>query len=295
MSGSVGFGDYLKAAFWQHWNLLYLFTSAGIFLLAPGFRDAVFALSMAGEIALLSAMVGNARFRRHVLAQSGAETAAVSEDEMALRFNRLFMGLDPQSKALFEQLKKRCESLQSTPSGGDDDKNPLSAETIVESQVNGANRMLWVYLKLLHTQGALQRFLSTTDVGEIDALELAAKTKLNEIQDSDVSDLAAKKRRSLEDTLKTVDDRHANLDRAKENLEFVELELARIYSKISALSEMTVMRQDPTRISGEVDDAARSVETTEQAIGDLQMFNGLTAEDVQAPRILRPKSVALRV
>ena len=50
MAGSVGFGDYLKAAFWQHWNLLYLFTSAGIFMLTPGLRDAVFALALAGEI-----------------------------------------------------------------------------------------------------------------------------------------------------------------------------------------------------------------------------------------------------
>ena len=34
MADVKGFGDYLKAAFLQHWNLLYLFGAAGLAILS---------------------------------------------------------------------------------------------------------------------------------------------------------------------------------------------------------------------------------------------------------------------
>jgi len=270
----------------QHWNVLYMIGAVAFAVLTPGYRETLLALAAAGELSILAALVGSDRFRRTVNARAGAQESKLSAEELNRRFNTLYMGLSKDSKGLFDQLKKRCEALRGTGLDGADE-NDGGLDKMNQNQLQGANRLLWVYLKLLHTHGALQRFLATTDEREIDQLENAAKAKLKEIPDAAAGEIEAKKRRSLEDTLSTLAARRDNLKRARENLEYVQLELARIASKVTALSEMTVMRQDPARITSEVDDAARSVETTEQAIGELQMFNGLTAEDnTQAPPIL---------
>lgn len=282
MAGQLGFFDYLKAALMQHWNVLYMIGALAFAILTPGYRETLLALAAAGELSILAALVGSDRFRRTVNARAGARESQLTTEELNRRFNSIYMGLGKDAKALFDQLKKRCEALRGTGLDGDDG----GMDKMNENQLQGANRLLWVYLKLLHTHGALQRFLATTDEREIDQLDTAAKAKLKDIPADALGEIEAKKRRSLEDTLSTVTARRENLRRARENLEYVQLELARIASKVTALSEMTVMRQDPARITTEVDDAARSVETTEQAIGELQMFNGLTAEDAQAPPIL---------
>lgn len=289
----MGFVDYLKAAFLQRWNLLYLFGVVGLTVLTPSHADAVLALGAAGEAALLAALVGNERFRRAINSQANAAADKRSSEEVMQRFNTLYMGLDRDSRLRFDALKKRCEVLRGVEFN-DDDVEDKGFDKISENQLQGVNKLLWVYLKLLHTHGALLQFLSNTDAREINALEEAAKARLKDIPENSENPNDDKKRKSLEDTLASAKLRRDNLQRARDNLEYVQLELARIASKVTALAEMTVSRHNPDAITNQVDDAARSVETTEQAIGDLRMFNGLTAEDVQAPRILQPTTPRVR-
>jgi len=93
-------------------------------------------------------------------------------------------------------------------------------------------------------------------------------------------------RRSVEETLKTHLTRRANFVKAQDNYEFIGLEMDRISAKLTALSEMSINRQDPSMITNEVDQVAHSVESTEQAIGELSMFAGISAEDEYAPQIV---------
>lgn len=290
----MGFIDYLKAAFLQHWNILYLFGVLGLTVLTPSYADAVLALGAAGEAALLASLVGNERFRRMVNSRANAAADKRSSEEVMQRFNALYLGLDREARARFDALKKRCEVLRGVEFNDDDSSERGGIDKIAENQLQGVNKLLWVYLKLLHTHGALLQFLANTDAREINALEEAAKARLKDIPENSENPNDEKKRRSLEDTLASAKLRRDNLQRARDNLEYVQLELARIASKVTALAEMTVSRHNPDAITNQVDDAARSVETTEQAIGDLRMFNGLTAEDVQAPRILQPPTPRVR-
>jgi hypothetical protein len=64
------------------------------------------------------------------------------------------------------------------------------------------------------------------------------------------------------------------------------LELERIHAKLMVLAEMAINRQDLTTITSGVDAAARSVETTERTISDLNSFTGLGMEDETAPEII---------
>ncbi|MGD0093623.1 MAG: hypothetical protein ABSE73_27250 [Planctomycetota bacterium] len=284
MAGKADFLTYLKAVFRNRWNLLFLAggVAASFVSGAPSF---FLPLVAAAEVAFLTAVATNPRFQRALDSQTGAAEAERTAATMQRRFNQLFFALASEAQELFNQMRRRCEVLR--PSGPQD---PTSSDAhldgFAQSQAAGVNKLLWVYLKLLHTKATLDHFLRTTDEDEIVNLEQTTRLRLEALPKESSDELTAKKRHSLEDTLATATARRENLKRAKENREFVELELERIAAKLTALSEMAVNRQDPERITSEVDDVARSVEGTEQAINELQAFTGLSKEDEQAPPIL---------
>ena len=293
MAGKGHFGTYVKAVFSNRWNLLFL-AGGVVASFITGHADVFLALVAAAEVGFLTAVASNPRFQRSVDSQAGAAEAERSNESLLRRFNQLYYALTGEAQEQFNCMRKRCESLRPA---AQPDSAPADAriDSFAQSQAAGVDKLLWVYLKLLHTKVTLDRFLKTTDADEILNLEQSTRQRLEALpvgQASSLSykdstaELTAKKRRSLEDTLATATARRENLKRAKDNCEFVQLELERIAVKLTALSEMAVNRQDPGQITNEVDDVARSVEGTEQAINDLQSFTGLSKEDAQAPPIL---------
>jgi len=279
MSGQLHFGDYLAAAFKNRWNLLLLIGGAAAAIIAPR-TDVGLSILLAAELGFVTLMASNPRFQRAISAERNAEVSQKTSQTMSRRFLELYHGLDDPARKQFEALRVRCEVLRSSTEGN-------TVEQFSDEQLSGVDRLLWVYLKLLHTRLKLQRFFRTTDRNEIENLEQTTRLRLEALPKDATDDLAVKKKRSLEDTLATAVARKDNLKRAQENSEFVELELERIAAKLTAVSEMAINRQDPAQITHEVDDVARSVESTEQAIGELQMLTGLTMEDAEAPPILR--------
>jgi len=284
MAGKAHFGTYVKAVFHNRWNLL-LLAGGAVAAFISGHADVFLALLAAAEVTFLIAVASNPRFQRSVDSQTGAVEAARSTESLLRRFNQLFYALSGEAQEQFNRMRKRCEALR--PSA-QPDSPPADAhlDSFAQSQAAGVDKLLWVYLKLLHTKTTLDRFLKTTDEDEILNLEQTTRQRLEALPRESTDEITAKKRRSLEDTLATATARRDNLKRAKDNCEFVQLELERIAAKLTALSEMAVNRQDPEAITSEVDDVARSVEGTEQAINDLQAFTGLSKEDSQAPPIL---------
>jgi len=279
MSGQLHFGDYLAAAFKNRWNLLLLIGGAAAAIIAPR-TDVGLSILLAAELGFVTLMASNPRFQRAISAERNAEASKQTSQTMSRRFLELYHGLDDPARKQFEALRVRCEVLRSSTEGN-------TVEQFSDEQLSGVDRLLWVYLKLLHTRLKLQRFFRTTDRNEIENLEQTTRLRLEALPKDATDDLAVKKKRSLEYTLATAVARKDNLKRAQENSEFVELELERIAAKLTAVSEMAINRQDPAQITHEVDDVARSVESTEQAIGELQMLTGLTMEDAEAPPILR--------
>jgi len=279
MPGQFHFGDYLAAAFKNRWNLLFLIGGAAAAIIAPH-SEVGLSLLLAAELGLVTLLASNPRFQRAIDAERNAVASQQTSQTMSRRFLELYHGLDDPARKQFEALRVRCEVLRSSTEGN-------TVEQFSDEQLSGVDRLLWVYLKLLHTRLKLQRFFRTTDRNEIQNLEQTTRLRLEALPKDATDDLAVKKKRSLEDTLATAVARRDNLKRAQENSEFVELELERIAAKLTAVSEMAINRQDPAQITHEVDDVARSVESTEQAIGELQMLTGLTIEDAEAPAILR--------
>ena len=143
------------------------------------------------------------------------------------------------------------------------------------------DRLLWIFLRLLVSQQALDRFLRSTNDGEIRARIEDAKTKL--------TSAAAQEERfkhSLEDSVAVHELRLENYKKAGENAEFVRVELDRIEAKIQALVESSVNRQDPNVLSSQIEGVTASVQSTEAAIRELQQITGVVDQMQEPPAIL---------
>ena len=161
MAGKADFLTYLKAVFRNRWNLLFLAGGAALSLLS-GYPSVFLPLLAAAEVAFLTAVASNPRFQRSVNVQTGAAEAARSAESVQRRFNQLYFALSSEAKELFEAVRRRCEVLR--PSAPQDSA-PADAhlDVFAQTQAAGVNKLLWVYLKLLHTKATLDRFLRTTD------------------------------------------------------------------------------------------------------------------------------------
>ena len=291
MAGPQKMGAYIKAAFTHRWNLLAFIGAAAAGAMSPA-PDVVLPLVFAAEMLFLGLVATNPRFHRAVDAEQGAARAAEGAEVMRARFDELYRGLDPLLRKRFEELRVRCGVLAELAGK---DPGSLGMDQVAQSQLGGVNKLLWVYLKLLHTKMTLERFFASIDTDELDRVEREAQRRLEELPKEPGHELAEKKRKSIEDTLTTVLARRANIKRAHENHEFVTLELERIGAKLSGISELAVNRQDPGLLTHDVDDVARSVEATEEAISELQVYSGLTAADFAAPEILSAPPQQVRV
>ncbi|MFN7133628.1 MAG: hypothetical protein ACK4N5_16245 [Myxococcales bacterium] len=288
-SRRLTFGEYFKEAFKNRWNLLFLGGATAAAIIS-GRPDVTLPIVGAIELGALVWAANNPRFQRAIFAQRGAVEASRSTEAMMARYDQLYRALDPKSQEAFDKLRGRCEALRLLAERSAASKN-LGLDQITQEQLAGLNRLLWVYLKLLHTRSTLDHFFASTDQRELERQLEVAKNRLANLPATSTDDIELKKRRSVEDTVSTIQTRLTNLSRAKDNYEFVNLELERVAAKLEAVAELAINRQDPASVTDQVDDAARSVEATEQALSELQVITGITSEDLHAPAILSSQRV----
>jgi hypothetical protein len=280
--------DYLKEAFLFRWNLLFLLggaTAAAMTPLAP----VLLPLVAAGELTYLAGLVSIPRFRAaidakvHAAGKAGSADTAVAAPPVSLV--SMLGGLPPGARTRFERLHARCLEMRGIAAGvrgaaGDDHG---SAEEI---RTPGLDRLLWLFLRLLMSKTALDRFLQSMTEQEISTrlVELrksvAAQTPQGQTGGDD------RILRSLQDSIAMAELRLDNFARAKKNADFVSIELDRIEGKIQALAEMAVNRQDPDFLSSQVDSAAESMRQTEKAVSELQHLTGMADQLEEPPAIL---------
>ena len=298
----MGFARYLKAAFNNRWNLLALFGSLG-FAVLSGAPDVLVPLVLAGEFTYVGLLGANSKFQRYVDAQAAKitrEQGTVSADQT---LQRLMSALPDNMRQRFETLRRRCLELRqiamelkdptlvkspgATPSLQTD--NPLE-----EMQFAGLDRLLWIYLRLLFSQYALDRFLMRTSDEQIQKDITRLEVQLNGVPSGSEDPQQQKIRKTLEDNLATSKARVANLKKARDNREIVRLEIDRLENKIQSLSESAINRQEPDFISGQVDQVVTSMVQTEKTMNDLQFATGLEVNDETVPELLRRETVIVK-
>jgi hypothetical protein len=277
----AGLADYLKEAFLFRWNLLFFLGGLAGAAIGP-LSDVTLPLVFAGELAYLAALTSLPRFRAAIDSRVHAAQGTTAEAKTtAPSLVVMLAGLPGELRKRFEQLHARCVEMRHLAVGvrGASGRDAGSAEEI---RTPGLDRLLWLFLRLLMSKNALDRFLKTMSSEEINArLEQLRKDVASAQQGGDERIV-----RSLQDSIAMAELRLDNYERAKKNAQFVTIELDRMESKIQALAEMAVNRQDPDLISNQVDSAAESMRQTEKAVSELQHLTGLADELQDPPPIL---------
>ncbi len=284
-AGSSSVFAYLKHAFLFRWNLLFFVGGSAAAILSP-FAGAALPIVGALELAYLTGLLAMPRFRTAIDAKlAGAardrSNARVVDPGAQQSLQRIIDSLPPLSLRRFVMLRQRCFEMRDIASGvqGRAAGATDSSESI---RTPALDRLLFLFLKLLMSQDGLDRFLKSTSLKELTARRDDVKTRLASAQ-------AAKDERvtnSLQDSLADAELRLDNYNKSTKDAEFVGLELDRIETKIQALTEMAVSRQDPDAISHQVTAAAESMQHTEDAVNQLQHLTGLADQLAEPPAIL---------
>lgn len=270
-----GAGEYLKRAFFYRWNMLLFLGAAGAALLSP-IPDAMLALVGAAELVYLTGLISHPKFRDSVDAQFHQATRSQAAVTGQRSVQDIVGQFPPEDRLRFEQLRARCLEMRSIAQGVRGKQEPAGED----ANTAALDRLLWVFLRLLTSQQAMRRFLSRTDVKDIQTRLEAARQSLKTTSDDE------RIVRALEDSVNVQEQRLENYNRARQNAEYVRVELDRIEAKIQAITEAAVNRQDPNFLTSQIDSVTESMHTTEKAISELQEITGFVEELQEPPAIL---------
>jgi chemotaxis protein histidine kinase CheA len=292
----------LTAAFKNRWNLLALFGSLG-FAALSGAPDVFVPLILAAELTYVGLLGANSKFQRYVDAQAAKVTREQGTTNADQALQRLMNSLPDSMRQRFETLHRRCLELRQIalelkdPMLAKAPGTPLPLQTdnpLEEMQFAGLDRLLWIYLRLLFSQYALDRFLMRTSDDQIQKDISRLEAQLSNIPATSEDPQQQKIRKTLEDNLATSKARLANLQKARDNREIVRLEIDRLENKIQSLSELAINRQEPDFISGQVDQVVSSMVQTEKTMNELQFATGLEVTDDAVPELLRRETVLVK-
>ncbi len=284
-SSGPGLRDYVKHAFLYPWNLLFFLGGAALAAMSPR-PDAFLPIIGALELAYLTGLSSIPRFRTAIDAKIAAKAragrvsaGAASSSQQSLE--RILESLPAPALRRFLLLRQRCYDMRSIASGvrGQADTGPDSAESI---RTPALDRLLYLFLRLLVSQNGLDRFLRSTSEKELETKLADVRTRLEAAKTAGDERVT----NSLQDSVADAELRLENYRKAAKDAEFVAIELDRIETKIQALIEMGVSRQDPDYLSHQVTAAAESMQHTEAAVNQLQHLTGLADQIEEPPAIL---------
>jgi hypothetical protein len=279
-----GFRRYVRAAFLQPWNLLLFFGSIGM-TVVTGTQDLA-PFIMAAEMTFLAGLASMPRFRTAIDAKINAKERAETEKmtpaaEVALQ--RMVASLPNAGLRRFLSLRQRCYEMRDIAAGIRGQAQTDSGDVAAEAMRNSSlDRLLYLFLKLLVSQSALERFLNTTSERELELRLQDVQARRAQAQTAGDERIV----RSLQDSEADATLRLENYRNSLKDAEFVNVELDRIETKIRTLVEMAVGRQDPDTLSVQVTAAADSMKQTEDAVRNLQHLTGMESALEETPPIL---------
>lgn len=284
----MGFTKYIKAAFNNRWNLLAL--AGGLALAAiSGQADVVAPLVLAAEVAYLGLLGSHPRFQKYVDAADASVRRRELSQSKEQAVDHILRALPKEAQRRFDDLRMRCLKLRELAHNIKQPGAAVSVSGLDSLQLRGLDRLLWVFLRLLFTQYSLARFVDETNPDMIrkDIKQTEQRLANIDAETENTSSFQDKIRRTLEDNLKTCHDRLTNYRKARENLEFVELEIGRLENKIKSLAELAINRQEPDYVSSQIDQVADSMLDTEQTMNELDFATGLGDLDDEVPQLLQ--------
>jgi hypothetical protein len=238
-------------------------------------------LVTAAELAYLGFIGTHPAFRRYVDLASAPPRAEQNRDRAEALSRQVYQELTREDRLRFDEVRERCEALRQLANRIQRPGGRTGGDT------EGLDRLLWMFLRLLHTRRAVNSFLRQTDIRGIEQDIQLAEHNLRGLQGLPEEPSLERKRKLLEETLQTSRTRLENYRRAQANLEVMDLELHRLENTIHSLGELAVTRNEPSALSDQIDLMAESMLQTEQAMGELRIPSSLDLELETVPQLLR--------
>jgi len=274
--GTASLFDYVKGAFLYRWNVLLFLGGVAAAALSP-WPDAALPLVAAIEAAYLGGVISIPKFRKAIDAGVHQKKRSSKNVESERVLRGLIAGLPAESRERFERVKRRCVEMRDIAAAVRGRNSNAAGNVGTDS----LDRLLWVFLRLLVSQGALDRFAASAS---LEGMRKQHKEVKQAFEKAGVDD--ERIRRSLEDSIKVHEKRIENYAKAEADREFVKVEIDRIQAKILALTESSIGRQDAELLSSQIDSVAESMESTEQAITHLEQLTGIVDQLNEPPQIL---------
>lgn len=283
---------YIKSAFTNHWNLLGLAGGAA-FTAVSGQWQVGLPLMAAAEIAWLGFVGTHQKFRQHVDMHEHQKLKADDAAAAKTRARLMLSSLPRGAQRRYELLMEQCQEMRAITKNYQAAQGAESDEFVVESRLEGLDRLLWLYLKLLYTEHSLNRFFETTTIDNIEReieqingrLEREAARPENQQRERIVA--------TLQDSLKTCLGRRKNFEQARDSYELVKAEEKRLENKIRSLAETGISKGDSGLLSNQVDVVAGSIQDTERTLSELEFVTGFsTFEDEAVPEMVKRRVTA---
>jgi hypothetical protein len=282
---------YIRKAFTNHWNLLGIVGGVGFSVLS-GNPAVGLSLVAAAEVAWLGFVGTHPRFQQYVDVTENEEQRSQDAAATDERMRKMFAALPRGLQNRFTELLQQCHELRSISQGYHAANSATEDGTVSELRMNGLDKLLWLYLKLLYTEFSLNRFFETTGVDQIQRDLKQVQERLKREQERPPGTQRDRIVATLQDNLETCEQRLANFSQAKDSYELVRAEQQRLETRIRSLAEMSISQGDPGTISSQVDTVAGSVAQTEKTLEDLKFVTGLSSFDETVPEIIPRQKVA---
>ena len=284
---------YIKAAFANRWNLLGLAGGVGFSVLS-GHPEVGLPLVAAAEVAWLGFVGTHPKFRKSVDMHEYQQSSLVNAEAAETKMRRMLATLSRGAQQRFQKLMDQCEELRKITGQFQAGHGALDTDGILgDVRLEGLDKLLWLFLKLLYTEHSLNRFFETTTIDEIEQEIRGLKARLERETSRPPQQQRDRIMATLQDSLQTCEERRRNFEQARDSFELVKAEQKRLENKIRSLAEMGISKGDPAMLSNQVDSVAGSIQETELALSELEFVTGFSTADEEAvPEIFTRKVVA---
>jgi hypothetical protein len=280
MNANEGILETLKRAAKWRWNLLGLGTGVAFAVLSGPLVLPVLAIVGGLELAYLGFLGLNDRFQAVLRAQEGTKAGDPNQNGMA-EFQQMLGFLSVPDRSRFEALRKRCAALLNLRRTMEAKATPASRN---EFGSEALDRMLWLFLKLLHQKAGLDRFLETTDSSQIESELERSEAQLKEALERNGEGLEGRLVTTIRERSATIRERLDNHRKAGENHELVCAEIDKTEQQINQLCEVGMTLRDSTDLAVQINTISSSLQMSERVLAEASM--GSLYMDQPAPPLL---------
>ena len=285
----MNISKYIKAAFLNRWHLLGLAAGAA-FTALSGEWGVALPLLAAAEIGWLGFVGTHPRFRQFIDIQDHHKLRNDDAQAAGKRMRLMLNSLPRGAQRRYQTLRKQCEEMRSITSQYQAAHGSSSDNAVADVRLDGLDRLLWLFLKLLYTEHSLNRFFETTTIDSIrrEIAQIEGRLRKETSREKPRDRIVA----TLQDSLKTCQSRRDNFEQARDSYELVKAEQKRLENKIRSLAETGISKGDPGLLSDQVDSVAGSIQETEKTLSELEFVTGFSTFEAEAvPEIVSRQTV----